>query len=108
MQILLKAGWNLNEAIDKSGKTVLHQAVGFWTGAYRWDLELRRTITEFLCEEGADPKKADGEGRTPFDLALGSEHQDLIVLLSVNMGSKQRRQNEVELVELPGHAYDRG
>lgn len=108
MQILLKAGWNLNKAIDKSGKTVLHQAVGFWTGAYKWDLELRRTVTEFLCEQGADPKKADGEGRTPFDLALVSEHQDLIALLSVHMASKQRRQNEVELVELPVYAYDRG
>ena len=40
-RILLRYGWDLNTPYKTSGQTVLHQAVSFWTGDYRWDLDLR-------------------------------------------------------------------
>ncbi|KAH8731506.1 hypothetical protein GQ44DRAFT_585056, partial [Phaeosphaeriaceae sp. PMI808] len=79
--ILLKHGWDLNVPIDASGKTVLHQAVSFWTGSYIWDMNLSATITPFLLEQGADPFRANGEGKTPYDIALASGHQSLMMAL---------------------------
>lgn len=35
MYILLKAGWNINAPVDHLGKTVLHQAANFATGAHK-------------------------------------------------------------------------
>lgn len=79
--ILLKHGWDVNAPFEKSGGTVLHQAVAFWTGSFKWDLELRAAITSFLCERGADPFQANIEGKAPYDLASVSGHQDLLLVL---------------------------
>jgi ankyrin repeat protein/tetratricopeptide (TPR) repeat protein len=103
MNILLTCGWAVNESIDKSGKTVLHQAVSFWTGLYRWDLDLRACVTLFLCERGADPLRANGEGKTPYDLALASDHHDLISILDRHSRFKELGGMSVEPVELPSH-----
>jgi ankyrin repeat protein len=85
-RILLKQGWDVNAPFEASGRTVLHQAVTFWTGDYRWDLNLRTAMVSFLCERGADPFQVNTEGKTPYDLALASGHQDLLLLL--DRGSK--------------------
>lgn len=74
MTILLKHGWDVNAPIDTSGRTVLHQAVTFWTGSYRWDMNLHGVVTRFLYERGAYPFKADTEGKTPYDMASTSGH----------------------------------
>lgn len=100
MYILLKAGWNINGPVDHLGKTVLHQAANFATGAHKWDLEVKKIVTEFLCENEAHVKKANEEVRTPFDVGLGSENQDKASLSSGHAGSKGRRYNEVALAEL--------
>ena len=81
MKTLLKHGWNLNSPIEPSGRTVLHQAVTFWSGSIKWDLNLRAFITPFLYERGADPFKADRDGKTPHDLASAEGHQDLLQVL---------------------------
>ena len=80
MTILLEQGWNVNAQFEASGGTVLHQAVTFWMGSYRWDLNVRATVTRFLYERGADPFKANIEGQTPYDMALASGHQDLLLI----------------------------
>lgn len=87
LRILLNHGWDLNAPFEKTGGTVLHQAVTFWTGSYRWDLNLRAAMTSFLCDRGADPFQANTEGKTPYDLASASGHQDLLLVLS--RGSKR-------------------
>ena len=79
--ILLKYGWDVNTPFETSGGTVLHQAVTFWTGSYRWDLNVRAAMTSFLCEQGADPFQANTEGKTPYDMASASGHQDLLLVL---------------------------
>jgi tetratricopeptide (TPR) repeat protein len=81
LRILLKHGWDVNAPFETSGATVLHQAVTFWTGSYRWDQRLRASITSFLCEQGADPFQANTEGKTPYDMAAASGHQDLLLIL---------------------------
>lgn len=88
LRILLKHGWDVNAPLEASGGTVLHQAVNFWTGSYRWDMNLRVAITSFLCEQGADPFQANTEGKRPYDMALASGHQDL--LLALVKGSKMK------------------
>ena len=80
MMILLKHRWDVNMPYDKNGRTVLHQAVSFWTGSYQWDLNLRASLTSFLYEQGADHLQADAEGKTPYDLAASSGHQDLLLI----------------------------
>lgn len=87
LMILLKHGWDVNAPFETSGETVLHQAVTFWTGSYRWDLNLRAAMTSFLCERDADPFQANTEGKTPYDMALASGHQDLLLVL--DQGSKK-------------------
>lgn len=87
MKILLRHGWDVNAPIEMSGKTVLHQAVTFWTGSYRWDMNLRAAVTSFLRDQGADPFQANTEGKTPYDIASSSGHQDLLLLL--DRGSKR-------------------
>ena len=88
MHILRRHGWDTNVPFEASGKTVLHQAVNFWSGSYRWDLELRNVVTSFLCEQGADPFKADSTGQTPFDLASLSGHRDLLLILNRGLDQK--------------------
>lgn len=102
LDILLKHGWEVNEPFDSSGGTVLHQAVSFWTGSYMWDLNLRVTITRFLCEQGANPFQANKEGKTPYDVALASGHQDILTILNQNAKRCEVGITSADLVELPG------
>ncbi|KAI1623494.1 ankyrin repeat-containing domain protein [Exophiala viscosa] len=100
LEILLKHGWDLNVPFETSGATVLHQAVTFWTGSYTWDLCLRSSVASFLCRRGADPFRADAEGKTPYDTALASGHQDLLLVLSQDSKTRERGEwlsNPVEL-----------
>ena len=89
LRILLKHRWDVNAPLETSGRTVLHQAVTFWTGSYKWDLDVRAAMTSFLCEQGADPFQANLEGKTPYDMASASGHQDLLLVLG--RGSKAER-----------------
>jgi len=93
MEILLKHGWDVNAPFEASRGTVLHQAVTFWTGSYSWDLNLRAIVTQFLYERGADPFKENTEGQTPYDMALASGHQDLLLVLGRGL-SKQEVDDE--------------
>ena len=95
MRILLKHGWNVNEPFESSSATVLHQAVTFWTGSYKWDLDVRTVVTPFLYERGADPFKANREGKTPYDLALASGHKDLLLVLG--RGSSQKESDDAPI-----------
>lgn len=100
LRILLKYGWAINTPVDASGGTVLHQAVTFWTGSYRWDLNLRAVIASFLCEEGADPFRVNAGGKTPYDLASASGNQDLLLILDQDSGKKETDIGPMEPVEL--------
>ncbi|KAF2033846.1 hypothetical protein EK21DRAFT_57831 [Setomelanomma holmii] len=103
MTVLLRHGWNVNEPVDKSGKTVLHQAISFWTGEFRWDLDLRTGVTTFLCERGANPFQANTEGKTPHDVASASGHQDLLAILGRSAQRRGLSDGGMEPVELPAH-----
>jgi Ankyrin repeats (many copies) len=94
--ILLAHGWNVNVPFESSGRTVLQQAVTFWTGDYSWDLNLRAAVTSFLCERGADPFQANTERKTPYTMALASGHQDLLRILD-----RPSRKLGPEPIELP-------
>jgi ankyrin repeat protein len=103
LEMLLKAGWNLNEPYETSGMTVPHQAVTFYTGdSYLWDLSLRKAITEFMCRHGADPFQKNAEGKTAYDLALTSGHQDLLTILARDSKDTRRDDGLAGLVELSG------
>jgi len=100
LELLLQNGWDVNAPFDPAGRTVLHQAVQFWTGSIRWDLHLRLVVALFLCERGADAFQANTEGKTPYDMATESGHQDLILLLgrgSKNAGQQDRQGEPFEL-----------
>jgi hypothetical protein len=103
MNALLRHGWLINAPIATSGNTVLHQAVAFWTGAYTWDLKLRTFVTSFLCERDADPFQANAEGKTPYDMASASGHQDLLSILEHCSRRKELYGTTVMPVELPGY-----
>jgi ankyrin repeat protein len=103
MKILLRHGWLINAPIGASGNTILHQAVSFWTGAYTWDLSLRGVVTSFLCERYADPFQSNTEGKTPYDMALASGHQDLLLILEHCSKRKELSGASIMPVELPGH-----
>jgi ankyrin repeat protein len=103
MEILLNCGWEINAPIATSGGTVLHQAVSFWTGAYKWDMSLRTMVTSFLCERGANPFQTNSEGRTPYDIASASEHQDLMVIIEDHSRRKKLLGTPAMPVELPSH-----
>ena len=105
MDILLHRGWDINAPITASGRTVLHQAVCFWTGAYKWDLSLRAAVTSFLCERGANPFQANSEGKTPYDIASASEHQDLMVIIEDHSRQKRLLGTPAMPVELPGQFH---
>ncbi|KAL8991803.1 MAG: hypothetical protein Q9169_007634 [Polycauliona sp. 2 TL-2023] len=108
LKILLKQGWNPNEPLDKtSGGTVLHQAVAFWTGSYRLDMNLRVSMTSFLCERGADPCQANKDGKTPYEVALASGHQDLLLILDQHSGRKEMGDGRPEPAELSSEPADR-
>lgn len=81
MKILLRQGWDINGAIERFGVTILQQAVTFRTDSYKWDMNLRSAVTSFLCEQGADVFRTNSEGKTPYDMAVASGHQDLIPIL---------------------------
>jgi len=100
LSILLKHGWDMNAPFETSGRTVLHQAVTFWTGSYVWDLNLRAAITSFLCERGADPFQANTEGKTAYDMALASGHKDLLLVLDRGSKRKELDNRPAEPVEL--------
>lgn len=100
LRILLEHGWDVNAPFETSGGTVLHQAVTFWTGSYRWDLNLRAAMTSFLCERGADPFQANTEGKTPYDMASASGHQDLLLVLGRGSKKKELDDGPAEPVEL--------
>jgi hypothetical protein len=103
MEILLRNGWRINAPIDATGKTLLHQAVSFYTGRYKWDTEVRATVTEWLCERGADVLQVNKEGQTPYDLAQASEHLEIIVVLNRYVRIKEMNEGAILPVELPGH-----
>lgn len=101
LRSLLKHGWAVNAPIDTSGRTILHQAVSFWTGSYAWDMSVRLRLPAFLCEHGADPMQADAEGKTPYDIAATSGHLDLINILA-KQGNEQMRKVVSTAAELAG------
>ena len=101
LKTLLKHGWDVNAPFEPTGRRVLHQAVGFWTGSYVWDLNLRAVTTSFLCEQGADPFRADTAGKTPYDMALASGHQDLLLVLGRGLKVKEQEDGPAKPVELP-------
>ena len=100
LRILLKHGWDVNAPFETSGGTILHQAVTFWTGSYKWDLNLRAAMTSFLCERGADPFKVDAQGKTPYDVASTSGHQDLLLILDQGLKNRGLDHKPAEPVEL--------
>jgi tetratricopeptide (TPR) repeat protein len=100
--ILLKRGWDVNAPFETSGRTVLHQAVAFWSGDYRWDLNLRAAVTSFLCKRGADPFQTNAEGKTPYDLASASGHQDLLLVLDRGSRKSELDNTLMGPVELSG------
>ncbi|CAA9962034.1 Ank-2 multi-domain protein [Pyrenophora teres f. maculata] len=102
MDILLKCGWNIDAPISTTAGTMLHQAVSFWTGAYKWDLNLRAAVTSFLCERGASPFEVNGEGKTAYDLAAASEHHDLVRIFEACVRRKELLGTSAMPVELPG------
>lgn len=80
-EVLLKAGWQINMPYGTAKTTILHQAVAFWTGSYKMDMELRAAVTQFLCSKGADPLRKNGEGKTAWEVASKEGHQDLLRIL---------------------------
>ncbi|KAJ4382792.1 hypothetical protein N0V86_002015 [Didymella sp. IMI 355093] len=101
LEILLKAGWQIDMPYGTIKATVLHQAVAFWTGSYKMDMELRAAVTRFLCSRGADPLRRNSEGKTAWDLASKEGHQDVLKILD-EAGRRINARN-MQPVELPGH-----
>ncbi|KAJ9606983.1 hypothetical protein H2200_008994 [Cladophialophora chaetospira] len=101
LRILLKRGWEVDSPVDTSGRSVLHQAVGLWTGSYKLDLQLRVAVASFLCEQGANPFQANAEDKTPYDMASTSGHQELMEILEHGSKSRTRGHRPMEPVELP-------
>lgn len=63
-------------------------------------MNLRAAMTSFLCNQDADPFQANTEGKTPYDMALASGHQDLLLVL--DRGSKKKESPVKLLSELSG------
>lgn len=101
--ILLNNGWQINTPYESAGNTVLHQAVAFWTGSYRLDLEVRNAVTLFLCTKGADPLRKNNEGKTPWDIAVGENHQDLLWILKQGANAMSADTQNNEPAELPAN-----
>lgn len=100
LEILLKAGWQINVPYGAVKTTILHQAVACWTGSYKMDMELRATVTRFLCSHGADPFRKNGEGKTVWDIASKEGHQDLLRIL--DEAGRRPDTGNMQPVELPG------
>lgn len=107
LKVLLKQGWNVNVPFDAAGVTILHQAVGFWTGSYRWDMNLRASMTSFLCQKGADSYQASRDGTTPYAIALASGHQDLLLILDQHSRIQELGDGQAEPVELSSEPANR-
>lgn len=86
LRMLLNYGLDVNAPIDASGGRLLHQAVTFGSPHNGWDVELRTSMTAFLSDKGASPFEANTEGKTPYDLALLSGNQQIMLIFS--RGSK--------------------
>ncbi|KAK3110116.1 hypothetical protein LTR53_015930 [Teratosphaeriaceae sp. CCFEE 6253] len=89
----LKKGWDPNSPTNAAGRTLLHQAVAFESGFYKWDASLRGTITRFLCNEGADPMRADTKGNTPYDMATVVEDQDVLLVFDQRLRMRELDQS---------------
>ncbi|KAF3034733.1 hypothetical protein E8E11_003290 [Didymella keratinophila] len=100
LEVLLKAGWQINVPYGAAKTTTLHQAVAFWTGSYKMDMELRAAVTQFLCSRGADPLRKNGEGKTVWDIASKEGHQDLLKIL--DEAGRRPDTGNIQPVELPG------
>jgi uncharacterized protein len=61
LDLLLKAGGEINGAASRSGQTPLHGAA-FWG----WN-----DVVQFLVAHGADVNAKDAQGKTPVDSAMG-------------------------------------
>lgn len=71
---LLKRGLQINEALDfEDGDTLLHAATS-------WQ---KVDIVKFLLQNGADRTIRDRYGDRPIDAAIGREHEELCVILSM-------------------------
>ncbi|KAL1657293.1 hypothetical protein SLS61_000339 [Didymella pomorum] len=100
LEVLLKAGWQINVPYGAAKITILHQAVTFWTGSYKMDMELRAALTQFLCSRGADPYRKNGEEKTVWDIASREGHQDLLRIL--DEAGRRPDKGNMQPVELPG------
>ena len=98
----LKNGrWNVNAPYESSGRTLLHQAVAFESGSYKWDSNLRGTMTRFLCEQGADPTISDTKGNTSHNMATAVNDQELLLILDQRVKRRGLDEWSAELKELP-------
>jgi hypothetical protein len=100
LRILLNHGLDVNAPVEISGARLLHQAVAFGTAQHRWDLDIHAAMTSFLCEKGASPFQANAEGKTPYDMALASGHQDLLLIFSRGSSVKELGVQVKDPVEL--------
>nr|XP_010321100.1 ADP-ribosylation factor GTPase-activating protein AGD3 isoform X2 [Solanum lycopersicum] len=69
LELLMQYGANVN-ASDSSGQTPLHWCI----------IRGKAAFAKLLIARGADPHALDGESKTPYDLALGSNFDDVDVL----------------------------
>uniref|UniRef100_M0ZQD7 ATP binding protein n=1 Tax=Solanum tuberosum TaxID=4113 RepID=M0ZQD7_SOLTU len=69
LELLMQYGANVN-ASDSSGQTPLHWCI----------IRGKAAFAKLLLARGADPHALDGESKTPYDLALGSNFDDVDVL----------------------------
>jgi hypothetical protein len=67
------------------------------------DLDLRASVTAFLCEKGADPSTVNRDGKSSYDLALASDHQELIALIEESLRFKGLGNMVAEPVELSAY-----
>ncbi|KAF3040119.1 hypothetical protein E8E12_008084 [Didymella heteroderae] len=100
LELLLNAGWQINMPYGTAKTTVLHQAVAFWTGSYKMDMELRAAVTQFLCNRGANPLRKNSDGKTAWDIASNEGHQDLLKIL--DEAGRRADMGNMQPVELPG------
>ena len=100
LRIWLKHGWKINTPYEASGRTLLHQAIAFESGSYKWDWNMRATMTRFLCEQGADPTRSDVKGNTPYDMAVVVDDQDLLQVLDQRLKRQEIEERAPRLVEL--------
>lgn len=72
LRLLLQAGAPVNQKeVNREESTALHLAC--------WNEDMASTIA--LLDYGADPRRTDGEGRTPLHILAGSNASDLFFLI---------------------------